>query len=1259
MSKSRVSLNLTRLLIFTICVTLIFGINVNWTSFNSSPNKHFVRWGIERVEADYNGVPTYIKNINGVDYEIQECKSSGTFVVPQGVTKIDYTVVGGGGGAAGVNGSKNSSGGGGGGYVTSVYNYSVTPGQNIPVVIGAGGAGGHWDGYKPGKTGGYSQFGSTYAMGGKGSVYNGPGGDGGSGGGGNAYGCGGIDGADGESSTEGGGTGQHSTTRGVDGILYGRGGDAGKVSGKQGGLPNTGGGAYGTKPSGSASSGAAGGSGIVIVRWVANIAPTVTVTQPSPNTAFSEVDGYNSISLEGTVNDLNTGDIISIKYNIDGGTTQTVEETVTTSGSLPNIDIGVGDLAEGDHTLNVWAVDDKGATSEVQEIPLIIDTSGPILDLVDFEPTTSSIIISGSADGSIAGLDDNPYRYTISTNDPTDWLSDTDTSFEFGDLSLNTQYTAVFEARDLVGHISSESQDIYTLAEVPFAEVDNVSSYSMDVAVIDNNPDYTEYQIEVNDGEYYITPEGTLTSSPIWVYMPSRSITVQGLEPETNYYFRVMARNGDEIETEWSSPVSGETRPSPPGSPANIIATATDTSITLSWDALEDAISYEVEADGEIVYSDTDTTFTHTDLNPGVPYVYRIRGVNEGGSGNWSLEITKLTLPSAPDIPSNLTALPLSTSVTVTWDNVPGATGYDLEVDGALVTNGPNTNYRHTSLTPGTSHSYRVRSVNPGGKSEWSETITVDTLLDTSPVPVNIETIPGKYQIKVVWDEVENATGYEVEADGVRIDNGARTSYTHNNLQPDTEHTYRVRSRKGATFSDWSAMIIETTLTDAFGIPENFTATADGTSVLLAWDPVTDAIGYDVKIDGEVIDNGMDTFCVHDGLEPGSYHTYRVRARGENETSSWSELQEVTTFMLPTPLIITVTATEDTLTTVWEEVYGATKYSLEMDGATISDIYETQYTCEGLMPGTQYQIRVRAENDNGISNWSTPIVQSTIVPGFSEPLLSGIVRRNSITLVWNSVSETASYDLEIDGIVTEDITDTSYIHSDLSAGTSHTYRIRKKYGTSTGEWSSSLTVSTLSELPSVPTNITASSSMTAIQVSWDEVQGASSYEVEVDGVVIENGTGTSYLHQNLHPADSHTYRVRARNAGGCSEWSDLLTKSVLSSVQTFEIDALTGDEFNLMLSASGIQDIGSYSFTVSYSVEDFDVLDLCAITARIDKATGSITGTDIKITQYEPGNIVFTRGNTAQPFEVWSGIINSIRFRAKHDGQSTITYSIN
>lgn len=182
--------------------------------------------------------------------------------------------------------------------------------------------------------------------------------------------------------------------------------------------------------------------------------------------------------------------------------------------------------------------------------------------------------------------------------------------------------------------------------------------------------------------------------------------------------------------------------------------------------------------------------------------------------------------------------------------------------------------------------------------------------------------------------------------------------------------------------------------------------------------------------------------------------------------------------------------------------------------------------------------------------------------------------------------------------------------------------------------------------------------MTSILVTWDKVAGATEYEIEADGRVINNGTGTSYLQTALTPDTSHSYRVRSKSITGYSDWSTLTTVNTLSSVQTFEINSDTGEEFDLVLSASNIQDLNKYTFTIQYDTNDFEVTDLCGFTAKLDTLEGDISGTDITVKQLAPGTIVFTKAGSEQSWQVWSGIVNSITLKAKHAGNATVTYTI-
>lgn len=225
-----------------------------------------------------------------------EIISSRNWTVPPDVTSIDLFLVGGGGGG-GIFGTLTNAtgagGGGGGGRTRSYTGIAVTPGQSLPVVVGAGGAVAVSK-YGTGGMGGATSItinGTTYTVNGGDGGRSGSnttnfscGGNGGSGGGaGSAFFkdsstsyVAGNAGYDGSSSTGGHlqASGQLTTTRAFgNGSYYaGGGGGEGGVIGSPNGTGGTGGGGNGNS-NGTANTGgggggnANGGSGVVIIRW--------------------------------------------------------------------------------------------------------------------------------------------------------------------------------------------------------------------------------------------------------------------------------------------------------------------------------------------------------------------------------------------------------------------------------------------------------------------------------------------------------------------------------------------------------------------------------------------------------------------------------------------------------------------------------------------------------------------------------------------------------------------------------------------------------------------------------------------------------------------------------------------------------------------------------------------------------------------------------------------------------------------------------
>lgn len=66
--------------------------------------------------------------------------NDGTFVVPKGVKDNKFTVIIAGGGGGGGSGEYSGSGGGGGGWVNK-GEFTLVPGESIPITIGKGGRG--------------------------------------------------------------------------------------------------------------------------------------------------------------------------------------------------------------------------------------------------------------------------------------------------------------------------------------------------------------------------------------------------------------------------------------------------------------------------------------------------------------------------------------------------------------------------------------------------------------------------------------------------------------------------------------------------------------------------------------------------------------------------------------------------------------------------------------------------------------------------------------------------------------------------------------------------------------------------------------------------------------------------------------------------------------------------------------------------------------------------------------------------------------
>lgn len=890
--------------------------------------------------------------------------------------------------------------------------------------------------------------------------------------------------------------------------------------------------------------------------------PTLEIIAPTSGQMLSDLNAFIP-TVKVTDPDSST---LQLSEYIDSETTPRETKTVTNSTIAQTVSfnaLNLESLAEGGHTLR-FTVND--GTNTVQDtVAITIDKASPTIGSMNVTATATSIQVTASAADSVSGLHASPYRFTVGSN-VSSWI--TNSTYAQTGLTPNTAYRVLFEARDAVGHIGQMTKNVQTKAELPVLAKGQISENAADIMLQDANPSATEYQVKV--GTQYIGNTGSLTATPTWITPANKKLTITGLIPNSDYTVQAKARNQSGEETAFSTAISLKTLVN---SPANLVSKAEQRSIQISWTPIPGISQYEVEADSSVISIGAATSYTHNALSPNTQHSYRVRAFNATGAGNWSQPLIVFTLADPPGIPANIQAIPKQNDITITWDAVAKAEFYDIEADGSVMEAGNQLKYVLNGLQPESEHKIRIRAKNSGGIGEWSAPIFIRTLPVPPSTPIGLEANPTNNQVTLQWRPSQGATGYEVESDGLILDNGQLTQYVHQGLYPLTGHTYRVRAVNSGGKSPWTAPIEVTTLPDKPKKPSNVMTTADPNSITLMW--------------------------------------YQVAHTDE--------------------------------------------YEIEVDGSQIVKVKENQYVHSGIAPDSVHSYRVRAHNVSGYSDWTRPATMSTFPAGDNNDSLTNmvaVVTNRAITITWDTVAQNAQYEIEVDGRMSDIGSNTVYHHGGLQAEEFHTYKIRLKQEDKPGRWVAILSLSTLPDPPDAPASLNGFAANTSIELRWDRIAGATGYDLEIDGETINAGAMDSYIHKDLSPGTSHTYRLRAKNETGVTAWSPALISSTTSP--TYLINAQQGRSFDLSLLAFNVQDFSEMTYVVKYDPTQVEVLDLYQFTPKADlMASGEIPGSNLEVT-YSSGKITYKIKRNIVPGTSWSGELATITFKSKINGQAAI-----
>ncbi len=148
--------------------------------------------------------------------------------------------------------------------------------------------------------------------------------------------------------------------------------------------------------------------------------------------------------------------------------------------------------------------------------------------------------------------------------------------------------------------------------------------------------------------------------------------------------------------------------------------------------------------------------------------------------------------------------------------------------------------------------------------------------------------------------------------------------------------------------------------------------------------------------------------------------------------------------------------------------------------------------------------------------------------------------QTTATITWEGSA--ASYELQLDGNASQDVTATTYIFNDLAAGTTYTVKVRAVCSEeTTSDWATITFTTEEEETPEpcdAPTNVTVSELIpTTAVISWEGT--AETYEVTVGDKAPVNVQTNSYTCSGL--TANTTYTVKVRSICGEDNFSEFVT----------------------------------------------------------------------------------------------------------------------
>ncbi len=496
-------------------------------------------------------------------------------------------------------------------------------------------------------------------------------------------------------------------------------------------------------------------------------------------------------------------------------------------------------------------------------------------------------------------------------------------------------------------------------------------------------------------------------------------------------------------------------------------------------------------------------SYTIHNLTPDVEYSFRVRSYVLTADPNDPYSVVKrpaseyqpypegykvkITTPFDP--PKNVKAVTSDGNITVTWDPVDTATGYELTVrrydsDGKLISttveNLTGTKYELTGLRAGDIYVFTVKGTKRvSGLSEPKKTDASSPAYILVGEPImkvtDLTAVQDGDAVKLSWTKATgNFTGYYlyITNNGNTIRKDITTnSYTHTDVKYGQTYSYYVVPYRSSILSDGTIQYFEgdrsntetVTIGGTVGMAVDLVATSGDKQIKLDWSDVKGADGYMVyaRCDGKTETfNVTKSEFLHTGLTPGKTYYYYVVAYKNINGSVVYGPQSVTVSAIvggsvAAPTDFTVTTNENSAILSWTKVTGAsgyTVYGVSDSGKKLEiDVSKNSYVHSGLTEGETWSYYVRAYKlDNNQKIYSDKTNTITVRIGASFPPPSDLVAtpgNRAVALKWTKTKGVDGYIVYVYDDNTGDfqplsiVSKGSYEHTGLKNGKKYTYMV--------------------------------------------------------------------------------------------------------------------------------------------------------------------------------------------------------------------------